>query len=287
MHPGGMPSHRLSVAIAAAGALAATVAACAGPVGSSIVTPSATSTQRLGATSTVGSDGQVEVIEVYDRGPGFTQGLELLDDGRLLHGTGRYGESAIEIVTLGGDLVAGVDLPADEFGEGVTMVGETAYQLTWKSGVVHTWSLPDLAAGPQLSIEGEGWGLCHDETRDVLWLSDGSAQLQALDVEGLVPLDRVDVTDQGEPVPMLNELECVGAQVWANIWHGDEVVRIDPATGEVADRVDLSGVVEAEGAPGEEDVLNGIAYDPSDGTYLVTGKNWAHLYRVDLGSAVG
>lgn len=310
MHPRGMPSHRSGVLVAA-GALAAALAGCAGaeseqrgedgaddssitapaamsPDGSgatSPVGPGAPSTEGPAARSPVGPDGQVEVIEVYARGPGFTQGLELLDDGQLLHSTGRYDESAIEILTLDGDLVAAADLPADEFGEGVTVAGDTAYQLTWTSGVVHTWSLPDLAPGPQLSIEGEGWGLCHDETRDVLWLSDGSAQLQALDLDGLVPGDRVEVSDQGKPVPMLNELECVDGRVWANIWHGDEVVRIDPATGAVTGRVDLSGVVGAEGAAGEEDVLNGIAYDESDGTFLVTGKSWAHIYRVRLPSA--
>lgn len=234
-------------------------------------------------TSAAGQrDEGVEVVEVHDRGPGFTQGLELLDDGRLLHSTGRYGESGIQMVTLDGDLVAQADLPSDEFGEGATVVGDTAYQLTWRSGVVHTWMLPGLQPGPELSIEGQGWGLCHDETRDVLWLSDGSAQLQALDPDNLAAGERVEVTDQGAPVPMLNELECVEGSVWANIWHDDGVVRIDPATGEVVERVDLSGVVETEGAAGEEDVLNGIAYDEADDTFLVTGKSWEHLYRVKL-----
>lgn len=284
----------------ALGAMVATVG-LAGVVGCSGGTgdgqPAEVQTDAVGATSgtadgaraTGEGAGPVEVIEVYDRGSGFTQGLELLDDGRLLHSTGRYGESRLEILMLGDEAAveAAADLPADEFGEGATMVGETAYQLTWKSGVVHTWSVPGVEPGPELSIEGEGWGLCHDETRDVLWLSDGSAQLQALAADGLAPGDRVAVTDQGEPVPMLNELECVDGQVWANIWHSDDVVRIDPATGEVTARIDLSGVVEAEGATGEEDVLNGIAYDTSDGTFLITGKSWEHIYRVDLGSAVG
>ncbi len=304
MHPGGMSSRRSGV-LAAAGALAAVLTALTGCAGAEIgpsgddgaerTSPEegATSSEEPGAASAEAPrapsaedlSGQVEVVEVYDRGPGFTQGLELLDDGRLLHSTGRYGESAIEIVTLDATSEARSSLPADEFGEGITAAGDTAYQLTWQSGVVHTWMLPGLQPGPELSIVGEGWGLCHDQSRDVLWLSDGSAQLQALDPNGLTPGDRVEVTDRGEPVPMLNELECVDAQVWANIWHGDEVVRIDPATGAVTARVDLSGVVEAEGAPGQEDVLNGIAYDASDGTFLVTGKNWEHLYRVSLPAA--
>lgn len=283
----GMPSHRLRLLVSA-GVLAA-LAGCGGsqsgqgPARAS----DATSAEAVSPTSTAGRERGVEVVEVLDRGPGFTQGLELLDDGRLLHSTGRYGESSLQVLLLGGPAEVSTDLPAEEFGEGATLVGDTAYQLTWKSGVVHTWSLPDLQPGPDLAIEGEGWGLCHDETRDVLWLSDGSAQLQALDLDGLAPGDRVEVTERGEPVPMLNELECVDGQVWANIWHDDDLVRIDPATGEVTDRVDLSGVVETEGAAGEEDVLNGIAYDEADGTFLVTGKNWGHLYRVRLEAVDG
>lgn len=233
---------------------------------------------------TAAPTGEAEVVETYPRGPGFTQGLEVLDDGRLLHGTGRYGESRLEVMALGGAVETSADLPADEFGEGVTASGDgdTAYQLTWRSGVVHTWSLPDLEPGPELSIEGEGWGLCHDETDDVLWLSDGSAELQALDPQDLSVRRRVAVAQEGSPVEQLNELECVGGAVWANIWHSDEVVRIDPATGAVTARVDLSGVVQREQPADGEDVLNGLAYDRSDGTFLVTGKNWEHIYRVAI-----
>src|SRR5690606_23823580 len=99
----------------------------------------------------------LDVVAVYPRPGGFTQGLELLDDGRVLHSTGRYGESQIRVEELGGDVVTSRDLPDEHFGEGVTVVDGTAYQLTWQEEVVHTWSLPDLEPGPTYEIGTEGW----------------------------------------------------------------------------------------------------------------------------------
>lgn len=226
----------------------------------------------------------------------FTQGLELLDDGTILHSRGLYGESGIDILSASGEVLRSTDLPDDQFGEGVTVVprgfndantGPTAYQLTWKSGVVHTWSVPDLVAGPQLEIDGEGWGLCFDETRGVLWLSDGTATLRSLAVADLKPLGQVAVTETdvdgaSGPVAMLNELECVDGSVWANVWKQDDVVVIDPSTGKVERRVDLAATVARESPDSPQDVLNGIAYDDRDGSFLVTGKNWSQVYRVDL-----
>ncbi len=236
--------------------------------------------------------------DVVAREATFTQGLELLDDGTMLHSRGLYGESGIDILSANGEVVRSAELPDDQFGEGLSVVprgfddadsGPTAYQLTWTSGVVHTWSLPDLQEGPPLEIDGEGWGLCFDETRDVLWLSDGTATLRSLAVKDLRPLGEVTVNEADDvgalsPVPMLNELECVNGVVWANVWKQDDIVAIDPATGMVQQRVDLAPTVAREGADDPADVLNGIAYDDRDQSFLVTGKNWSQLYRVDLGA---
>ena len=243
--------------------------------------------------------------DVISREASFTQGLELLDDGTMLHSRGLYGESGIDILSATGEVLRSAELPDDEFGEGVTVVphgfddastGPLAYQLTWKSGVVHTWSVPDLREGPTLQIDGEGWGLCFDETRDLLWLSDGTATLRSLTTKDLSPVGEVTVSEVGvdgesTPVTMLNELECVDGAVWANVWKQDDVVQISPATGMVQQRVDLSATVSREGTEPSEvvrddpaDVLNGIAYDDRDGSFVITGKNWSHLFRVDLGS---
>ncbi|CAN5496732.1 glutaminyl-peptide cyclotransferase [soil metagenome] len=255
-----------------------------------------------GEASTEAEDGAelgstVEVIETLNRDPSFTQGLELLEDGTMVHSRGGYGESGIDILSPSGEVLRSRELPDDEFGEGVTVVrdgdrdgdftdgspGLTAYQLTWKSGVVHTWSVPDLVEGPSLQIEGEGWGLCYDDSREALWQSDGSATLRLLSVGSLEVQESVEVTEDGVPVTQLNELDCAGGGVWANIWKSNDIVAIEPETGEVTDRVDLSGVVQTEGADGPQDVLNGLASNNSEGTMMVTGKNWDHLYRVTLG----
>lgn len=227
-------------------------------------------------------DTGLDVVAVYPRPDGFTQGLELLDDGRVLHSTGRYGASQIRVEELGGDVVTSRDLPEEHFGEGVTVVDGTAYQLTWQEGVVHTWSLPDLEPGPTYEIGTEGWGLCQDETRGHLWLSDGSGTLHALGLPDLAPLGTVEVTQDGGPVSMLNELECVDGMVWANVWHSDQVLVIDPADGQVLAAHDLSELREVVQPAGSEDVLNGLAHDEVDGTWLVTGKNWDRTFRLRL-----
>ncbi len=244
----------------------------------------------------------VSILEALDREPSFTQGLEVLDDGTMVHSRGLYGESGIDILSASGEVIRSAELPADEFGEGVTVVpagatgtasyqpGPTAYQLTWKSGAVHTWSLPDLVEGPTLQIEGEGWGICYDETRDLLWQSDGSSTLRSLAVADLSVLGTVDVTVQTEggdsrPINQLNELECVDGTVYANVWKSNDVLEIEPETGDVAAVLDLSDVVAEQAPDGAEDVLNGIAYDDRDGTFMVTGKNWDELYRVTFGGS--
>ncbi|MGB3186461.1 MAG: glutaminyl-peptide cyclotransferase [Ornithinimicrobium sp.] len=246
-----------------------------------------------------------DIIEVIDREASFTQGVELLGDGTMVHSRGLYGESGIELLSPTGEVLGGAELPDDEFGEGVTVVPNedwdedwpdvgpllTAYQLTWKSGVVHTWSLPDLVEGPSLHIDGEGWGLCYDDSREALWLSDGSSTLQLLSASDLTLLAEITVTEDtgvgSEEIDHLNELECVGGQVWANVWQSDDIVLIEPSeqdeTGKVVLRLSLTDVVQAEGPADAANVLNGIAWDSADDSLLVTGKNWEHLYRISLG----
>jgi glutamine cyclotransferase len=173
----------------------------------------------------------LDIVAVHPRADGFTQGLELLDDGRLLHSTGLRGDSEIRVEDLDGSVIERRPLPDDHFGEGATVVDDTAYQLTWQSGVVHTWSVPALEPGPTYRVDGEGWGLCYDEFSDLLWLSDGSSRLHKLGLPDLQPGATVEVTRDGQPVSLINELECVDGHVWANVWRSDDVIEIDPDSG--------------------------------------------------------
>ncbi|MDQ3527032.1 MAG: glutaminyl-peptide cyclotransferase [Actinomycetota bacterium] len=229
----------------------------------------------------------LDIVAVHPRADGFTQGLELLDDGRLLHSTGLRGDSEIRVEDLDGSVIERRPLPDDHFGEGATVVGDTAYQLTWQSGVVHTWSVPALEPGPTYRVDGEGWGLCHDEFSDLLWLSDGSSRLHKLGLPDLQPGATVEVTRDGQPVSLINELECVDGHVWANVWCSDDVIEIDPDSGRVVSAHDLSELAEVVQPDDAGDVLNGIAYDASDGTWLVTGKRWDRTFRLRLDGDTG
>ena len=220
----------------------------------------------------------VEVLATYPHDPtAFTQGLEL-HDGLLYEGTGLEGRSELRTVRFEtGEVTARVSLPDDVFGEGVTIVGDRVWQLTWQSGIAFHRDLASLAELRRVTYDGEGWGICYDGTQ--LVMSDGSAELTFRDPESFEPTGSVAVTLDGEPLPMLNELECVAGRVWANVWQTDQIVRIDPATGVVEALVDASGLLSDEDRIGA-DVLNGIAAVDAGDTFLITGKWWPKLFEV-------
>ncbi|WP_158848462.1 glutaminyl-peptide cyclotransferase [Saccharothrix deserti] len=220
---------------------------------------------------------RVEVLGTVPHDPeAFTQGLELVD-GVLYEGTGLEGQSSLRRVNpRTGEVERRVDLPDSLFGEGITVVGDRIWQITWRNGVAMERDRTTLEEVRRVTYEGEGWGLCHDGDR--LVMSDGSDRLTFRDPESFAETGTVAVRRGGQPVTRLNELECVGGQVWANVWQTDKVVRIDPANGKVTDTVDLSGVRPAD-VP-KSDVLNGIAAVPGTDEFLITGKNWPTMFRV-------
>jgi glutaminyl-peptide cyclotransferase len=226
-------------------------------------------------------------VDVLQRIPhdttAFTQGFELAD-GVLYEGTGLEGESSIRTVDpWNGAVKHEVDLPKDLFGEGITVVGDKIWQITWQDGIAFQRDRSTLAEIRQVKYQGEGWGICHDQRQ--LIMSDGSDRLTFRDVDTFAAEGTVAVRDgAGEPVTRINELECVPdedghVQVWANIWQTDEIVRIDPDSGRVTATVDLSGLL-SESARANTDVLNGIAHIPGTDEFLVTGKLWPTMFRV-------
>ncbi|WP_308258450.1 glutaminyl-peptide cyclotransferase [Saccharothrix obliqua] len=208
----------------------------------------------------------------------FTQGLELVD-GVLYEGTGLTGQSTLRRLNPEtGEVTRRVDLEPELFGEGVTAVGDRIWQLTWQNGVAIQWDRNTLEEVGRVPYDGEGWGLCRDGGR--LVMSDGTEELRFRDPETFAETGRVTVRRNGVPLVRLNELECVGGKVWANLWQSDEIVRIDPATGAVEQTVDLSPIRPAD-VP-RTDVLNGIAALPAAGEFLVTGKNWPTIFHVRI-----
>lgn len=210
----------------------------------------------------------------------YTQGLVWLN-GRLYESTGRYGESSLRIVELEtGRVVQKVDLAQTYFAEGLAAVGNTLYQLTWKESVAFKYDAETLRPAGQVSYTGEAWGLASDGRR--LIVSDGSSYLTFVDPASFQVDTTIRVTDGGQPVDQLNELEWVRGEVWANVWHSSHIVRIDPQTGRVKGRLDLSALVPVVRDP--EGVLNGIAYNPQANRLLVTGKLWPKLYEISVPS---
>jgi glutamine cyclotransferase len=206
----------------------------------------------------------------------FTEGFELVD-GVLYEGTGLEGASSLRATDPAtGEVRQRTDLPGPLFGEGITVVGDRIWQLTWRDGIALQRDRATFAEVRRVTYSGEGWGLCHDGSR--LVMSDGSDTLTFRDPSSFTETGRVKVTRDGQPLEKINELECVGGSVWANVWQSDDVVRIDPVTGKVTGVAGLGSLRPAENSAA--DVLNGIAAVPGTDEFLVTGKNWTTTYRV-------
>lgn len=224
---------------------------------------------------------RAEVLQSYPHDPeAFTQGL-LLHDGTLYESTGLYGRSSLRQVELAtGKVLRRVDLPPDLFGEGLALAGGKLVQLTWREGVAPTYILATFAKDGQFTYGGEGWGLCFDGTQFIQ--SDGSHRLTFRDPTTFAVTRQLAVTMQGQPVTALNELECVGDSVYANIWLTDRIVEIAKLNGIVRATIDASGLLTPaeRSALAPEAILNGIAYDAADNTFLLTGKLWPKLLRV-------
>jgi len=255
-------------------------------LGLTLVASAAPGASAQPASSTAAQPVPRLAYEVLARRPhdsdAFTQGLQLDEHGTLFESTGLYGRSSLRAVDpSSGTVLRLVRLPDDRFGEGLALVGDRLIQLTWRSGEAYVWDAQSLEALEVIEYQGQGWGLCYDGKR--LVMSDGSSSLTFRDPLTFAIVGSVDVTLEGKPLDDLNELECVDGSVWANVWHSDHIVRIDPATGVVEAILDLTDLLQPHPAATDaEDVLNGIAYDATTDRYLVTGKRWPQLIEIRL-----
>jgi glutamine cyclotransferase len=207
----------------------------------------------------------------------FTEGL-IYRDGYFYESTGLEGESTLRQVEVEtGRVVRQHDLPRPYFGEGLTDWGFKLIQLTFTNNVAFLYDLETFAQRSTFEYTGQGWGLTHDGTR--LIMSDGSANLRFFDPETHRELGRVEVSDNGEPITNLNELEFVRGDVYANVWHSNRLAVIDPRSGHVREWIDLTGL-NPDSLTRSESVLNGIAYDSSRDRLFVTGKWWARMYEI-------
>ena len=207
----------------------------------------------------------------------YTQGL-LWWNGKLYESTGQYGRSDLRrLDPETGAVEQRVDISPAYFGEGLARVDDRLIMLTWKAQRAFVFGLERFDEQRTFLYEGEGWGLCNDGTR--LVMSDGSNRLTLRDLRTFEELGDVAVTLRGFPLTQINELECVGDSVYANVYQTDFLVRIDPSSGRVTHYIDASGLLTREEARGV-DVLNGIAFDPGAETFYITGKLWPKMFEV-------
>ncbi|MBQ9138259.1 MAG: glutaminyl-peptide cyclotransferase [Alistipes sp.] len=224
---------------------------------------------------------QVEVVKVYNhQRDAYTQGLQLVD-GLMWEGTGNYGQSRLQYTDLSTGMSTVVArLADDQFGEGITLLGDKIYQLTWQNGLMHIYDRKTLKKVATKRYKGEGWGLTTDGS--VLYMSDGTPDIRVLDPATLELKRRIAVTCNSESLPYLNELEWIDGKIWANVYTLDQIVIINPQSGVVETIVDLRGLLPESEIDATTDVLNGIAYDPMTKSVFVTGKNWSKMFEIRL-----
>jgi glutamine cyclotransferase len=212
----------------------------------------------------------------------FTEGL-VADGPVLLESTGLYGESTVRRVDPAtGTVLVQTPLAASLFGEGLTVLRGTAFQLTWTNQRLFTYDPATLQRTASRRYRFEGWGLTTNG-RDLI-ASDGTSTVRWLDPTTLKVRRSIAVHDGRRAIDQLNELELIDGVLWANVWHSDRIALIDPADGHVRAWLDMARLRAQLSAPGE--VLNGIARYPGTGTIAVTGKDWPQLFEIRLSGRI-
>ena len=210
----------------------------------------------------------------------FTEGLEI-HNGQLYESTGQENSwiGRVNINTGISDKM--VVLDKKYFGEGITIINNKVYQLTWKSKVCFMYDLQTFRKVNEFHYGTEGWGMAHDSTR--LIMSDGTSTLYFRDTLTFGIKKKLQVKYQGKPVNNLNELEYMDGFIYANVWRTNWIARIDPTNGEVAGFMDLSPLVrQTQLLSPQADVLNGMAWHEGTRSLLVTGKYWPYIYVLKM-----
>lgn len=222
-----------------------------------------------------------QIIHTYPHDPAaFTQGLVYLN-GFLFESTGIQGQSTFRKVDLtSGQVLQSKPMGAQYFGEGLAILAGKAYQLTWldQQGFVYdVQSFGDLST---FTYAGQGWGLTTDGRS--LIMSNGTNRLTFFNPNTMAVERTIDVFENNRALTMLNELEYINGEIFANVWLTDRIVRIDPETGVLKSWIDMSGLLTPAERPSADNVLNGIAFDSATGRIFVTGKRWPKLFEIKI-----
>ncbi len=211
----------------------------------------------------------------------FTQGF-VVHQGKLFESTGENGHSWFGVLNIKtGKPEKSVALDSEYFGEGITILNDKVYQLTWKSQKGFIYAINDFEKLGEFTYSTQGWGLTNDGTH--LIMSDGTDKIYYLDTTSFAVTKTIRVTFDSKPVNMLNELEYVNGSIYANIWQTNTIAKIDPGTGEMSGFMDLTALeAQAKIKNPDIDVLNGIAWYEPTKSLLVTGKYWPYIYALKL-----
>lgn len=212
----------------------------------------------------------------------YTQGL-IFDDGVLLESAGRKGASSLRRVKLEtAETLQRRGLDSEYFGEGIALLRDTIFQVTWRDNLAITYKKSDFTKLKTFKYKGEGWGLTTDGTHIVR--SDGTAIISFHNPETFEVVSTIEVKDGSRAIQHLNELEWIEGEIWANIWQTTRIARIDPKSGKIKSYVDCAGIIDfaANNLKPNDQCLNGIAYDPATKRIFVTGKDWPHLYEIQV-----
>jgi glutaminyl-peptide cyclotransferase len=241
-----------------------------------------------------------EVVNTYKHDQNaFTEGL-FFHNGFLYESTGEKGKSNLRKIELeSGKVVQQENLSKQSFGEGTTVLNGKIYQLTWQEERGFIYDAATMKPAGEFRYQGEGWGLTNDGTN--LIMSSGMHIIKFINPETFETVRTISVLQEnGKPLFLINELEYIKGEIWANIWHSEDketgttqgylpniekpnyIVRIDPQTGKILGWIDLDGISPDDTKRDSENTMNGIAYDAATDRIFVTGKNWKNLFEIKV-----
>ena len=212
----------------------------------------------------------------------YTQGLEF-HDGELYESIGQYGESKLRKINYKtGDILKNINLGNQYFAEGITILNDKLYQLTWRenTGFIYDITTLEKIGTFKYGKSKEGWGLCNDGT--ALYKSDGTDKIWTLDATNFTEQGYIQAFTNNGKIASLNELEWIDGKIYANIYQRNGVAIINPKNGAVDGVIDFSPLKEKVTQHPGLDVLNGIAFNTETNTIFVTGKDWDKLFEVEV-----
>lgn len=225
-----------------------------------------------------------KILETYPHDiEAYTQGLEFEND-TLYESTGQYKESSLRKTDYKtGEVLQKIALADQYFGEGLTILNNKIYQLTYRenTGFIYNLKTMEQTGTFVYGQSKEGWGLCHDAENNI-YKSDGTDRIWTLSSNTLAEKDYIEIFTNTSRINSVNELEWVDGKIYANVYQQGSIAIIDPSNGAVEGVIDLTDLKDKVTQHPKLDVLNGIAYNGEPNILYITGKNWDKLFKVEI-----